>query len=188
MDKDMMMRRLMANVEKRGSVRTDMSPCWKWMGSYSSNGYGQLYIGKHYNTHRLSYYLHNNCEDIPDKKYICHKCDNKECCNPSHLYCGTPTENIKDTFDRGIRKPKKEKAEQPTQLQGKGKNFTSEQTKGENNIKAILNWEKVREIRNIYNNATSKYGVVKKLSEDYGVAKITITKILANKLWIDSNQ
>lgn len=209
----------MKNIDKRGIVRSDMSPCWRWVDkSFSSNGYGQLMVKcKEWNAHRYSYYIHNGFEEIPKGKHICHRCDNKECCNPEHLYCGTPAQNMKDVFDRGLRVKKEQKPiirnitpcyncvlyhkkcdnhlkEICSYCEDKGltcnkktdyikHGFTSEQSTGENNIKAILTWDKVREIRKIYNEATKKYGVCKKLSEDYGVAVVTIHKIVKNKLW-----
>ena len=186
MDKDLMMRRLMAFVEKRGSVRTDMTPCWGWLGSYSSNGYGQICINNiRWNHHRLSYYLHNNCEDIPEGKHICHRCDNKQCSNPEHLYCGSPVENAKDVWDRGIKVRKhikKEKQETPEHL--KIHCFSSEMMTGENNVKAKLTWDKVREIRRRYREEM-KYGLLKELASEYDVAYITILKIMNNKLSIE---
>lgn len=177
----------MKNIDKRGIVRSDMSPCWRWINkSFSSNGYGQLRVkGKEWNAHRYSYYLHNNCVEIEKGKHICHRCDNKECSNPEHLYIGSPTENAKDVWNRGIKVRKhikKEKQETPEHL--KIHCFSSEMMAGENNIKAKLTWDKVREIRRRAIEE-KKYGLLKQLASEYDVAYITIQKIVANKLWIE---
>lgn len=105
--------RFMSKVDKRGLVRSDMSPCWRWIGgTLSSAGYGQISIDNEFwNAHRYSYYIHNGYVEIEKGKHICHKCDNKECSNPDHLYLGTPKDNAKDVWDRGLKtkKPPKEK-------------------------------------------------------------------------------
>jgi hypothetical protein len=101
----------MSYIDKRGMVRSDMSPCWRWMGSFSMN-YGCISVRcKPWMAHRYSYYLHNGCINVPSDKHICHKCDNKECSNPEHLYLGTAKDNAKDVWDRGLKtkKPPKEK-------------------------------------------------------------------------------
>lgn len=52
------------------------------------------YIG-----HRRVWKLVNG--PIPDKMCICHKCDNKGCINPEHLWIGTQQDNMDDMVTKG---------------------------------------------------------------------------------------
>ena len=48
--------------------------------------------------HRISWIIHFG--EIPDKMFICHRCNNPECTNPAHLYLGTVRDNNDDIFRR----------------------------------------------------------------------------------------
>jgi hypothetical protein len=74
--------------------------CWNWTGGLDGNGYGRLdFKGKRYGSHRLSYIL--SIGDIPGGMFVCHKCDNPLCCNPSHLFIGTLQDNNADRVKKG---------------------------------------------------------------------------------------
>lgn len=66
--------------------------CWPWLASLYSNGYGQFHFSEHVNTlaHRMTYELTYGAEPIG---LCCHKCNNRKCCNPKHLYDGTYSQN-----------------------------------------------------------------------------------------------
>jgi len=183
MANDKNFQRFLSVVEKRGNVRIDMEPCWLTRRSLASNGYGQMmFNGVPWNCHRYSFYAHNGFVDLEKGKHICHKCDNKECCNPNHLYLGSPTENANDRFEHGHRThalPKQKAPEHLVQY-----NFTSANSSGENNVKAILNWEKVREIRR-RKACGLKYGELIKMAKEFGVCYVNIQTIVANKSWIE---
>ena len=34
---------------------------------------------------------------------VLHRCDNKKCVNTSHLYIGTQSNNVRDSYNRGVR-------------------------------------------------------------------------------------
>jgi hypothetical protein len=83
--------------------------CWIWTGEVTPNGYGRVERGgKKLRANRVAWSIVNG--PIPDGLFICHRCDNKLCVNPGHLYAGTHKENTRDAVERGrLRQPKLER-------------------------------------------------------------------------------
>jgi len=78
--------------------------CWNWTAYIGDSGYGQFGVdGKLTKSHRLAWELVNG--NIPPGLWVLHKCDNRKCCNPSHLFLGTPTDNARDMISKGRRRP-----------------------------------------------------------------------------------
>ena len=80
--------------------RIPESGCWIWTGLLTNSGYGKIGVGlKTVLAHRYSYYTF--VKEIPENLYVLHKCDTKCCVNPSHLFLGTQSDNIKDMYAKG---------------------------------------------------------------------------------------
>ncbi len=76
--------------------------CWEWTGYIRSDGYANFRPTTTTTTqlaHRVAYKLWNG--DIPNKKLVRHKCDNRKCVNPNHLELGTQQDNMNDMVERG---------------------------------------------------------------------------------------
>lgn len=74
--------------------------CWPYMPSINRNTYGMIYdpsatcISKVIGTHRAAYEL--TYGKVQEGLFVCHRCNWKPCCNPSHLYLGTHQQNMFD--------------------------------------------------------------------------------------------
>lgn len=64
--------------------------CWEWQGGKNGDGYGYF---KRMRVNRVAYRLANG--HYP-RRLACHSCNNRLCCNPSHLYDGTHRQNMAD--------------------------------------------------------------------------------------------
>lgn len=75
--------------------------CWLWLGGRAPNGYGRFNLehAKPVGAHRAAWMFEHG--DIPDGMSVLHRCDNRPCVNPAHLYVGTQRDNLRDMVARG---------------------------------------------------------------------------------------
>lgn len=136
--------------------------CWLWMRRTDDiTGYGRVNINGHnYNAHRIAWMI--TFGEIPDNNSyhgICvlHKCDNRKCVNPNHLFLGTQKDNMRD-------------AKQKHRLSGK--------LVGEKNGRSKLTWNDVAKIKSLIGTFTYK-----EIAKQFKVAITQIHYIKYGKTW-----
>lgn len=88
------MDRVLENVEKTEAG------CWLWAGAVGKWGYGETgYRSTNVRVHRKLFELVND-QKLTRWQLVCHRCDTPRCIRPSHLFLGTPADNIKDSADK----------------------------------------------------------------------------------------
>lgn len=149
-----------ARVDRTGGKKA----CWPFSGGYKAKGgHGQIVIGTRKSggiligSHRLAWTLTNG--PIPDGMCVCHRCDNPPCCNPSHLFLGTASENFADMRNKG---------------RARGGSLP-----GERNRNSKLTSQQVIEIREKYRSGKTQ----REIGEEYGIGQTSVSYIVSQGGW-----
>lgn len=84
-------------------IINDVDSCWNWTGAKYKCGYGHSIrpddAYKTTSAHRVAWMITNG--EIPQGRCVLHRCDNKTCVRPSHLFLGTKKDNTQDAISKG---------------------------------------------------------------------------------------
>lgn len=129
--------------------------CWNWIGGIGSYGYGHFCPGnnKPINAHRFSYELTHGPIANP-KLLVCHKCDNRRCVRPSHLFLGSHKDNSQDAVKKGRT------------------------AKGERQGSAVLTTDTVSQIRKLIGTMSQK-----RIAEIFGICQAQVSRINTKRHW-----
>lgn len=133
------------------------SGCWNWEKYINSGGYGRVkHQGRMIQAHHLSYIGFTG--GIPTGMMVLHRCDNRKCVNPNHLFIGSHKDNMKDMVLKN----------------------RSNKPHGCRNPQSKLSESAVVEIRNSNLNGVE-------LARKFNVSKSAICLIRKNRTWINNN-
>ena len=72
-----------------------LSGCHIWQAATKPNGYGQrTYRMRRMTAHRLAWIARHG--PIAKGLEVCHRCNERRCCNPDHLFLGSHADNMAD--------------------------------------------------------------------------------------------
>ena len=134
--------------------------CWNWIGHTNERGYGTFSERRGRDdwrqalAHRVSAELDGR---PPGDLFVLHRCDNRKCVRPDHLFLGTQTDNVADMDEKGRRGS----------------------LKGSKHGMARLGEYQVQEIRR--RRATGERGV--DLAREFGVSPSQIVWITKGRQW-----
>lgn len=140
--------------------------CALYQGRPNHAGYGRVGKNGRHLAHRLSWRLYRG--EIPRGTCVLHKCDQRACINPQHLFLGTRTDNHSDMVAKG-------RARFPNPR------FVP---RGEKHYCAKLTEKDVVEIRRL---AATRRHTQREIAERFGVIQQTISLIVRGQRWAKSS-
>lgn len=73
--------------------------CWNWTAAIGGKGYGHFWFeGRPRPASQVAHILFVG--PIPQGLLVLHKCDNRKCVRPDHLFLGTNRENVDDMVSK----------------------------------------------------------------------------------------
>ncbi len=171
-------KRFWAKVNKNGPTQPHMeSPCWEWTAHRAKHGYGMFRLGvKLILAHRIVWVLSYGSIPHDGSAHgicVCHKCDNRGCMNPEHLFLGTNADNMRDRDSKG-------RGKLPCGGGYYARLYPERVPRGETNGMSKLTVAKVIEIRSIH----AAGGItLKELGARFGVPFNTVGDIVKRRTW-----
>lgn len=98
--------RMAANFLRHVDMSAGAKKCWPWTGCIQSKGYGVIGyrcadgVDRRFLAHRIAWMLSTGQTMLPEVQ-VMHRCDNRPCCNPRHLFPGTQSDNMQDMLSKG---------------------------------------------------------------------------------------
>lgn len=148
--------------------------CWGWTGRITTAGYGQkVYfingVRKCFSASRLAYALHYGYD--PGELLVCHRCDNRACVNPLHLFLGTARDNTHDMLAKGRAALGDKNA---------SRKYPERRPRGSANGASKLTAEQVNEMRSRHATGGGGYRV---LARRFNVSATTVQRIIKRRIW-----
>lgn len=127
----------------------------------------------------LAYHLKTTIPTKVRKIYLCHACNNPICCNPKHLYWGTPKDNHIDQVENGTYVPIYERLVNKYGVDGAREKLSNQNHSGrKTTLKEYSDEEVQRFLSIIQNSGFPTRGWLSKASAELGFSHTHVKRLL----------